>query len=164
MKAKNAKALLRPAAATFKYIVVILAACVIFAACQKNTAVVDSMPQSEDLNSIAASINGTALEGDIVTNSDDSTTIILFNNGAKYVLIEKIPGMPTEDMHTIQKAVLITSTHGIVVKDVTNNKIFLLANNDEESLQKFEAIKQRLHCDVVSTTIFGTTIVNAPKS
>ena len=164
MKAKNAKAWLRPYAATDKYAMILFAATAMFFACKKNADAVAAANGAGDINSIAAVIEGTAETGSIVTNDDNNTTTIVFNNGSKYVLIDKIPGMPTEDIHSIQKAVLVTSKHGIVLKDVTNNKIFLLANNDEESLQKFETVKQGLHCDVVSTTIFGTTIVNAEKS
>jgi hypothetical protein len=164
MKAKHANAPLRPGAATIKYIFILFAAGATFFACKKNAEAVAIAPPVNDIENMAGIVHGETLTGSIVANDDENTTTLVFNSGTKYVLIEKIPGMPTEDIHAIQSAMLITSKYGVIVKDVTNNKVFLLANNDEESLQKFETIKQQLHCSVVSTTIFGTTFIDAAKS
>ena len=162
MKAKNANAGPCHGVALLKGFIILLAAGTIFFSCKKNADAI--APSNDNMDNIAKIIDGNALEGSIAKNSDENGMAIVFNRGSKYVLIEKIPGMPSGDVSSIQSAVLITSKYGVIVKDITNNKVWLLANNDEESLQKFELIKQQLHSSYVSITIFGTTIINAERS
>jgi len=145
----------------------LLVTAVIFFSCQKNAVNNPAIASTaaaplDNIGAIANMVNGETLEGGMVaaTGEDNSLTLV-FNQGNKYIIIEKIPGMPFENPDEIKQAVVITSKYGIIVKNTKDNKAWLMINNDEESLQKFEAVKQQMHCSLVTTTVFGTTIVNA---
>ncbi len=150
------------AIAPHKILLMLFVTATIFFSCKKESAATGAPAQPvNNIDNITKLLNGSALTGSIVTDSDENNMVLTFNSGTKYVIIEKIPGMPVENVNAIRSAVLITSKYGVIVKDTDNNKVWLLANNDEESLQKFEAIKQQLHCSFVCTTVFGVTIVNS---
>lgn len=143
-------------------IAILLATGTLFFSCKKNvTQSAETVAAKDDMQQFATMLDGEPEQGSIVTTADDKGITMVFNKGNKYILIEKIPGMPGEKLDEIKTAVLITSKYGVVVKDVEANKAWLLANNDEESLQKFEAIKQQLKCSYISTTIYGITVVKS---
>ena len=132
--------------------------------CKKNETGITTPVSSvatDDMGSIAKMMDGDALTGNIAGTADDNSISLVFNKGSRYILIEKIPGMPGVDVNAVDRAVLITSKYGVIVKDVTANKVWLLANNDDESQQKFEAIKKQLHCSFISTTVYGFTVVRS---
>ena len=139
----------------------------IFFSCQKNAdgttaATTATAAPADNMSTIATMVNGETLEGSMLAaTGEDKNLTLVFNQGSKFIIIEKIPGMPFENPDEIKQAVVITSKYGIIVKNTKDNKAWLMINNDDESQQKFEAVKQQLHCSLVTTTIFGTTIVNA---
>ncbi len=141
----------------------ILISATLFFSCGKNAATTAQAKQgSIDMGRVAVMVDGQAVEGCIATNTDDENNLaIVFNKGNKYVLIQKIPGLPIENADEIKSATLITSKYGVIIKDETTNKVWLFANNDEESLQKFESVKQQLGGSYVSITVFGTTVINS---
>lgn len=143
---------------------ILLAAGVLFFSCKKNAAEV-AATGNNDMARVANMVGSATEEGSMLAATDDENNVtMVFNQGSKYVLLQKIPGTPYEKADEIKSAVLITSKYGVIVKDVAANKVWLFANNDEESLQKFEAVKQQLHGSYVSTTVFGVTIVMTERS
>lgn len=151
--------------ANAKGIAVLLLTAIIFFSCQKNEV---SNPATEamatpagNIKTIAAMVNGETLEGSMVAaTGEDKNLTLVFNRGSKFIIVEKMPGMSFENPGEIKNAVVITSKYGIIIKNTSDNKAWLMINNDDESQQKLEAVKQQLHCSLVTTTIFGTTIVN----
>lgn len=148
-------------------IILLLLTATVFFSCQKNAAGttvagINATAQADNMGAIARMVNGEALEGSMIAVTDEGNNLsLVFNRGSKFIIVEKIPGMPFENPDEIKQAVVITSKYGIIIKSTKDNKAWLMINNDDESLQKFEAVKQQLHCSLVTTTIFGTTIVNA---
>ena len=159
MKTVNAKATGR---AMLACIAILLATGTLFFSCKKNvTQSTETVAAKDDMQQVATMLDGEPQQGSIATAADDKGITMVFNKGSRYILIEKIPGMPGQNVDAIESAVLITSKYGVFIKDVTENKAWLLINNDEESMQKFEAIKQQLNCSYVSTTIYGVTVVKS---
>lgn len=152
--------------ANAKGIAMLLLTATILLSCQKNEvsnpATEATAALADNIKTIAAMVNGEALEGSMLAaTGEDKNLTLVFSQGSKFIIVEKIPGMPFENPDEIKNAVVITSKYGIIVKNISDNKAWLMINNDDESQQKFEAVKQQLHCSLVTTTIFGTTIVNA---
>jgi hypothetical protein len=130
------------------------------ASCKKNADTV-AAPAGNDIQAAAGILNGETLSGNIVTGQGgDNNLVIVFNRGHKYVLIQKIPGIPCETEGEIKSAEMVTSKYGVMIKDDMANKVWLFANNDKESQQKFESVKKQLSGSYVTATVFGTTIIN----
>ena len=108
-------------------------------------------------------LDGTVLSGNVTTESNENEIALNYNNGNKFILIEKIQGTERISINSIQSAEVITSKYGVILKDLSNNKIFLLTNNDSESLKMFEQVKSLFGKNLQSATVFGVTIVNAEK-
>lgn len=152
--------------ANAKGIAMLLLTATILFSCQKNEvsnpATEATTALADNMKAIATMVNGETLEGSMLAaTGEDKNLTLVFNQGSKFIIVEKIPGVPIENPDEIKNAVVITSKYGIIVKNTSDNKAWLMINNDDESQQKFEAVKQQLHCSLVTTTIFGTTIVNA---
>jgi hypothetical protein len=148
-------------------VTMLLITAIIFFSCQKNAesttaANANTAAPADNMSAIANMVNGETLEGSMIAATDEDNNLsLVFNKGSKFIIVQKIPGMPFENPDEIKQAVVITSKYGIIIKNTKDNKAWLMINNDDESLQKFEAVKLQLHCSLVTTTIFGTTIVNA---
>jgi len=99
-----------------------------------------------------------------LTGAEDAAKLALnYNNGSQYILVEKLPGLDNIEVPSMTAAELITSDYGIVIKDLSNNRLVFLANNDEESLRWMQQARTMLDGSAGSTvfgTIFGTTLVN----
>ena len=117
MKAKNA---MGHALAFPKMMLLLMMAATIFFSCKKESAA--TATPADNTENITKMLQGNALTGSIVTDSDESNTVLTFNRGSKYIIIEKIPGMPVENVDAIRNAVLITSKYGIIVKDTDKIK------------------------------------------
>ena len=76
-------------------------------------------------------------------------------------MLQAVPGIALQGIPDIQNATIITSQYGVIVKSGAEGKVWLFANNDAASLQKFEAIKQQLQSSYVSETVYGVTIVKS---
>lgn len=138
-----------------------LVAVMLLFSCKKGS--VGTVSVKSDMVEAAKVLNGTVLSGNVTVESNESEIALNYNNGNKVILIEKIQGTESISINSIKSAKVITSKYGVILKDLSNNKIFLLTNNDSESLKMFEDVKPLFGKDLQSTTVFGVTIVNAEK-
>jgi len=93
-----------------------------------------------DLNKATTKLNGTKFIGNITTVTEGDEAALVFSSANKLVIV----GLAESGiLHTgeIKLAELIVSKYGVVVKDVSKNEVWLLANNDEESKRKFEHVR-----------------------
>ncbi len=139
----------------------VLVAVMLLFSCKKGS--VETVSVKSDMVEAAKVLDGTVLSGNVSVESNESEIALNYNNGNKVILIEKIQGTEPISINSIQSAEVITSKYGVILKDLSNNKIFLLTNNDSESLKMFKEVKSLFGKDLQSTTVFGVTIVNAEK-
>ena len=86
-------------------------------------------------------LDSKVISGNIITQSNEGEIALNYNSGGQLILIEKLKGMGFVNIGSIKSAEIITSKFGIILKDAGSNSIFLLANNDAESIKMFERIK-----------------------
>jgi hypothetical protein len=123
--------------------------------CKKNDR--DVTKSDNSLTNIAASLNSKVLTGSLSASSSEDGLSLIFDNGTKTILLEKIPNTELAEIGLIQSA-------GIIVKDLAKDKVWFFVNNDEESIKRFEAIKNGYAGKYEFSKVFGTTIVNAENS
>jgi hypothetical protein len=136
-------------------------AIMLLSSCKKNS--VENAAVKNDMVTAAKMIDGAVLSGTITSESDESEVALNYNNGNKFILIAKIAGAESIHINNMQSAELITSKYGVIIKNVSTDKVFLLANNDSESIKKFKAVRSLFDKNFQSATIFGITIVNNEK-
>ena len=158
MTTKNSKLL---GSLIFPSIITVLVAVMFLFSCKKGS--VETVSVKNDMVDAAKVLDGTVLSGNVTTESNENEIALNYNNGNKFILIEKLPGTEPISINSIQSAEVITSKYGVILKDLSNNKIFLLTNNDSESLKMFEEVKSLFGKNLQSATVFGVTIVNAEK-
>lgn len=145
----------------FPGMITVLVAVMLLFSCKKGS--VETVSVKNDMVEAAKVLDGTVLSGNVTTESNENEIALNYNNGNKFILIEKIQGTEPISINSIQSAEVITSKYGVILKDLSNNKIFLLTNNDSESLKMFEEVKSLFGKNLQSATVFGVTIVNAEK-
>ena len=145
----------------FPGMITVLVAVMLLFSCKKGA--VEPVTVKNDMVEAAKVLDGTVLSGNVTTASNENEIALNYNNGNKFILIEKLPGTEPISINSIQSAEVITSKYGVILKDLSNNKIFLLTNNDSESLKMFEEVKSLFGKNLQSATVFGVTIVNAEK-
>ncbi len=145
----------------FPGMITVLVAVMLLFSCKKGS--VETVPVKNDMVEAAKVLDGTVLSGNVTTESNENEIALNYNNGNKFILIGKIQGTEPISINSIQSAEVITSKYGVILKDLSNNKIFLLTNNDSESLKMFEEVKSLFGKNLQSVTVFGVTIVNAEK-
>ncbi len=141
--------------------ITVLVAVMLLFSCKKGS--VETASVKNDMVEAAKVLDGTVLSGHVTTESNENEIALNYNNGNKFILIEKIQGTEPISINSIQSAEVITSKYGVILKDLSNNKIFLLTNNDSESIKMFEEVKSLFGKNLQSATVFGVTIVNAEK-
>lgn len=150
MKAKNS---------TLGSLLTTLLCALTFFSCKKEAV---NHASTNDLAAVARNLEGTKLTGSITVVTEENESAILFNNADKLVVI----GTPKSNSlyaGTIASAELIASKYGVVVKDVSKNKVWLLANGDEESKRKFEAIRASFPQAHYQATLFNVIEINTEK-
>jgi hypothetical protein len=135
---------------------ILLAACL---SCRKQAAA----PASSSLDAITDVLNGHRVNGSLTTEEEGTAFLLDYNRGVSYILIDKLDKTHL-NLTPSASAQIITSTYGLVIKDLASNRIWLLANNDPESLKRFETVKTLLQGGYTSTLIYGTTVVNIWKA
>ena len=140
-------------------IITILVALLLLSSCKKGS--VETVSVKNDMVEAAKILDGTVLSGNVTIESSEDE--IAFNTGNKFILVGKIQSTEPISINSIQSAEVITSKYGVILKDLSNNKIFLLTNNDSESLKMFEEVKSFFGKNLQSAIVFGVTIVNAEK-
>jgi hypothetical protein len=122
---------------------------------------IGTVAADQDLKNAAKAIQGNMLTGSILVTSTDKEVVLSFNNGKKFLLIQKLAKEDIQEMNDIPLAAVIISAYGIIIKDINTNKLFILPNNDPESMKRCEAAKSLLRTHIRSVPIFGTTLINA---
>ena len=112
-----------------------------------------------DLSEVKGSLEGKKLIGSITAVTEDNESALIFNNGNELVIIG-IPKSESLDAGTIKFAELIVSKYGVIIKDVSKNEVWLLANNDEESKRKFESVRAFFPDAKHNATIFDLIEIN----
>jgi hypothetical protein len=158
MTTKNSKL---PGSIIFPCMITVLVAIMLLFSCKKGS--VEIVSVKNDMAEATKLLGGAVLSGNVTTESNENEIALNYNNGNKFILIEKIQGTEPISINGIKSAEVITSKYGIILKDLSNNKIFLLMNNDSESLKMFEEVKPLFGKNLQSATVFGVTIVNAEK-
>jgi hypothetical protein len=146
----------------FPAMVIIFVTATFFFSCKKSTHEV--VPVKNDMVEAARVLDSKVISGNITTQSNEEEIALNYNSGDQLILIEKIKGMGFVNISSIKSAEIITSKYGIILKDAGSNSIFLLANNDPESIKMFERIKPFFSNNTQSATVFGVTVVNAEKA
>ena len=145
----------------FSGMITVLVAVMLLSSCKKGA--VETVSVKSDMVEAAKVLEGTVLSGNVKAESNESEIALNYNNGNKFILIDKIQGTEPISINSIQSDQVITSKYGVILKDLSNNKILMLTNNDSESLKMFEEVKSLFSKNLQSTTVFGVTIVNAEK-
>ncbi|HEY4205906.1 MAG TPA: hypothetical protein VGM31_03795 [Puia sp.] len=141
----------------------VLAGCGLFS-CGKRT-----MTTSPDtgMEKVARLLQGEKRSGSLTGAESANSLALNYNNGSQYILVDKLPGLDNIGAFSFTSTELITSEYGIVIKDLCNDRLLFLANNDEESLRRMKEARAMLNEEIngsaVFGTIFGTTLVNPPS-
>ena len=141
--------------------ITVLVAVMLLFSCKKDS--IETVSVKNDMVEAAKVLDGTVLSGNVTTESNENEIALNYNNGNKFILIEKVQGTEPIRINSIQSAEVITSKYGVILKDLLTNKIFLLTNNDSESLKMFEGVKSLFGKNLQSAIVFGVTVVNAEK-
>ncbi len=158
MTTKNSKLL---GSIIFPGMITALIAAMLLFSCKKSS--LETVSVKNDMVEAAKVLGGTVLSGNVTTESNENEIAVNYNNGNKLILIEKIRGSEPITINSILSAQVIISTYGVILKDLSNNKIFFLTNNDSESMKMFEEVKSLFDRNLQSATVFGVTVVNAEK-
>ncbi|WP_343306340.1 hypothetical protein AAHN97_04375 [Chitinophaga niabensis] len=153
MKLKNpipGMQLLLPRTAMF-----ILVALFLFA-CNKNNDT-DPGTGNENLAAVAKAVTGNLTQGKVSTLSDPEGMLLLIGDLA--IIAQQLPGKKLFELPEMFSAAVITSEHGVILKDLTSGNAYFLVNNDEESIRKFNSVASLFPSIVNTNKIFGTTIV-----
>ena len=140
-----------------------IAAVVLFSSitfsCKKDASQVTS--SKTNIDEAVAILGGKKLSGKLTSSQNENGLALTLNNGAPYILLEKIPDADLAVIPAMGSAEIITSDYGVVVNDMTHNKTLLFANNDSESLAKMERVKSYLNNNSEISKVFGVTTINA---
>ena len=143
----------------------VLVTTALFFSCKKEAATIPvSATGGNDIYQIAELIQGKVFAGSISANANDSMLNINYNNGSQFVMVQQLPGLLQVDVPNLPSAEMVTSVYGVIIKDDATGKMVLLANNDPESKQKFDAVKAALKGSYTSTITFGVTVVHAENN
>jgi hypothetical protein len=132
--------------------------------CQKTDRINKKADLAAKMDEVARLLHTEKRTGTLMSADNDESLALSYNNGEQYIMIDKLPGLADIELPSLFSAELITSSYGIVIRDASDNRIWLLANNDDESLRKFEAVRTLLKEDLKSLRVFGTTLVNPGRS
>ncbi len=139
-----------------------IAAIVALFSCKKQTS--EATPDKDSMTAAAKVTGGDLLKGSVHVETDDELIGLRINNDSRDVLISSIPGSRITGIRSIASAEVITSKHGVILKDLSNGEVFFLMNNDPESMAAFDAARPYFTSGVRSNKIFGITIVNNERS
>ncbi len=135
-----------------------------FYSCKKDTNSVYVPAVNDNMYTIAEIVQGKVFAGRVNSAANDSVLTIDYNNSSQFVFVQEMPGALKVDVPSLPSAEIITSVYGIIIKDGATGKTVLLANNDAESIRRFEEVKAVLKSNYTSSTVFGITIVQAEKN
>ena len=158
MKPKNSN--LRKGA-LFPGMTAILIIVILIFSCKKSS--VDSTVK-DDMAEAARTWGGEMFSGTITTQGDEEGVVLDYNNGNKIICIENIKGTEPIRIADIRSAEIITSDYGVILKDVNNNKVFILTTNDPKSAKIAERVKSIFPGNPEAKAIFGVTIIHTERA
>ena len=150
MKAKNR---------TPGYLLFTLLCAVAFFSCKKEVA---GHSSRNDLTVAASTLESTKRTGSITVVTEKGESAFVFESAEKLVVIV-VPESPSLPSGTMKPAELIVSKYGVVVKDVSQNKVWLQANGDAESKGKFDALSASFPTAHYGATILDLVEINTGK-
>lgn len=156
MKQKNHTT---PAWLVIPGMIIIVAIALIFTACQKTSTSV--LPEKDAMQQATQLLEGQLLTGKLVNGgSEDGAVYLDYNDGQKGIIVQSIPGDPDLTIPSMENAEIITSTHGVVIKNTKDNSILLFPQNDTESIAKFNKLSSVLKKGNGKVPIAGTILLN----
>ena len=134
----------------------IVMAIFILAACNKNN---DAAPNAgkENLAAVAKAVTGELKQGKVSTLSDSEGMLLQIDDLA--IIVAQAPGIKLSELPEMFSGALITSAHGLILKDLTRGNVYFLVNNDEESIRQFKSAVSLFPSVVSFTKILGTIII-----
>ena len=127
--------------------------------CTKNTG--DRFTAPADDHNLIGLIGGEKISGSLSSVGDEEGLVLLLNDYREIVVLQKIPGGSTISPVDMTHAEVICSDHGVIVRDVDYNKIWMYPNNDPVSIEKFETIKADMPAPTESSVVYGFTRIRS---
>jgi len=140
----------------------ILASVLLLYACRKNSS--ENLSEKNTMVTARETLAGDMISGKVNIESNGDEIVINYNDGDRYILVGKISGVSVPDLDNLKSVTLVASKYGLVIQDISSNKVFFLVNNDNNSIDQFKKLASTFNSDFQTCKIFGTTIVNAEKS
>jgi len=128
-------------------------------ACNKNNETPSPGAGNENLTTVAKAVTGELIQGNVKTTSGTEGLMLHINDVD--ILVEKALGNQLSVLPDMSSAAVITSAHGLILKDLALGNVYFLVNNDEESIRQFNAVVSLFPSVVRIDKIFGTTIVRS---
>ena len=139
-------------------IIIMLITTMIFTSCKKTATA--PLPEKNELQEAAEFLNGQLLWGKLTNGGmEDNVVYLDYNDGAKVILIQLVPGNSLE-IPSMDNAVIITSQHGVIIKNPVNNSVLLFPQNDTESILKFNKLSSLFKKSNEQALIAGTILLN----
>lgn len=133
----------------------------LFFACKKN----NDAPVATTGTDIAAaskSIDGNILTGKVTVTYDAEGLWLSVDR--YHIVVSQLPGLDLDTMTDMPAATVVTSQHGLIVKNQADGKLYFLVNCDPESIGRFERVAALFPQGAQKNFVFGTTVVRPSNS
>lgn len=138
-------------------ITVMTGAAVLFS-CKRNV----TPPEAHNnMAAIEQLTGGYLLTGTVTVETGEDALLLNINNGSTQVLVSRMAGNRLAPIHNMTSAQVVVSSHGVVVKDLSNNQVFFFTNNDAESIAQFDKARSLFATGTYTDRIIGTTVVHS---
>ncbi|MBO9152221.1 hypothetical protein ACFOTA_08390 [Chitinophaga sp. GCM10012297] len=139
---------------------IVLTAIFLFA-CKKNN---DTPASGTDPNIAAAikAVYGNVLKGKVTVTSDAEGLWLSVDRHT--ILVSQLPGFDLDALSDISSATVVTSQHGLILKDLDTGKIYLLVNADPESARRFDQVAALFPQGAWKNLVYGITVVRPADS
>lgn len=118
-------------------------------------------PAEDEMQLATGLLEGQLIWGKLENGGGEDNLIYLdFNNGNKAIFVQLSPENQNIEIPSLENAAIITSQHGIIIKNPLTNKVLLFPQNDTESMRKFESIASLFKEKAGITPIAGTIFLN----
>jgi hypothetical protein len=132
--------------------------------CQKNSGKElssNGSPVKDEMQLATGILEGQLNWGKLENKGSEENIVYLdFNNGNKHIFVQLSPENKSIEIPSLENASIITSHHGIIIKNPLTNKVFLFPKNDTESMRIFESIASVFKEKAGITPIAGTILLN----
>lgn len=118
-------------------------------------------PAKDEMQLAADMLEGQLTWGKLENEASDNNLVYLdFNYGSKAIFVQLPPENQGMEIPSLENAGIITSQHGVIIKNPLTNKVFLFPQNDTESMRIFESLVPVFKEKASITPIAGTTLLN----